>query len=302
MKQYFKYFSVLYIIFAVLFVITAVMFVGQLLIREPVAERSNNECPTERVYDYANVLTEEEEDKLRDRIAIAEKRTACDFVIVTINEPILDYCGYEHNTDANWEDSMMNFADDFYDLNLYGFDKVHGDGSLLLDNWYMEGTSDSQAGSWLSTCGAVYEKYSTGMINNLLDNVYYKLDVSPYKAYLEYIEHIERYMSKDSENVPLISFGACLLVALIPAIIFIVIHLKSKEGNKTTTQSTYVDIAKSGNTVFKERRDDLIDKRVTSVKIQTSSGGGGGSRSSGGRGGSHRSRSGVRHGGGGRRR
>lgn len=302
MKQYFKYFSVLYIIFGILLAITAVVFIGQLLMKEDVKTRANHECPTERVYDYADVLTDEEEDKLRERIALAEARTQCDLVIVTINESIIDYCGYEYNTDANWEDSMMNYADDFYDQNCYGYDKVHGDGALLLDNWYLEGTSESQAGSWLSTCGAVYDRYSTYMIDDLLDEVYYGLDYGTYRAYLEYIDHIERYMSSDSEKVPLIPFGACFVVALIPAIIFVAIHLKSKEGNKTTNQSTYVDVQKSGNTVFKERRDELIDKRVTSVRIQTSSGGSGGGSRSSGRGGSHRSSSGVRHGGGGRRR
>ncbi len=303
MKQYFKYFRVLYIIFAVLFVITALVFVGQLLKKEKVAVRGNNECPTERVYDYADVLTDEEEDKLRERIAATEAKIECDLIIVTINEPILDYCGYEYNTDYYWESAMMNYADDFYDENLYGYDQVHGDGALLLDNWYLEGTSDSQAGSWLSTCGAVYARYSSYMIDDLLDEVYYALDYGPYRAYLEYIDHIERYMSKDLEKMPLISFGACFWIGLIPAIIFVVTHLKSKEGDKTTTQSTYVDVVKSGNTVFKERRDELIDKRVTSVRIQTSSGGGGGGgHRSGGHGGSHRSSGGVSHGGGGRRR
>lgn len=298
MKQYFKYFAIPYIIFAVLLVVTGTRFVMQMLNKEEVV-RGNNECPTERVYDYASVLKAEEEDKLRIRIAQAEEKIKCDIVLVILNEPILDYCGYTENTDANWESAMMNYADDFYDRNLYGYDKVHGDGVLLLDNWYLQGRDGSQAGYWVSTCGAVYEKYSAYMIQDLLDDVELGAYSGRYKAYLKYIEHIERYMKPDTGVNPLLFVGICLIGGLIPAIIFIVIHLKSKEGDKTTTQSTYIDGEKSGISVFKERKDELIDKHISSVRIQTSSSGGG---FSGGGGGGHRSSGGVRHGGGGRRR
>ncbi len=298
MKQYFKYFAIPYIIFVALLLVTTVVFIIQLFEKDEVV-RGNNECTTERVYDYYDMLKPEEEDKLRERIAKVEEKVHCDIVLVVINEPILDYCGYTENTDANWESAMMNYADDFYDQNLYGYDKVHGDGVLLLDNWYLQGRAGSQAGYWLSTCGAVYERYSDYMIEDLLDDVEFGAYTSAYKAYMEYIDHIERYMGADKGHSPLLSVGICLIGGLIPAIIFILIHLKSKEGDKTVTQSTYIDTEKSGNTVFKERKDELIDKHVTSVRIQTSSSGG---SYGGGRGGGHRSSGGVRHGGGGRRR
>ncbi len=303
MKQYFKYFRVLYIIFAVLFVITAAIFVVKLLVEKQVLVRGNHECPTERVYDYADVLTAEEEENLRLRIAQTEEKIRCDLVIVTINLSVLEHYGYGENTDYNWESAMMAYADDFYDQNLYGYDRACGDGALLLDNWYLAGTGDSEAGSWLGTCGRVYNTYSSHMIDDLLDEVYYDLD-EPYEAYLEYIEHMEYYMSDDGYSVnPTVSVGTCLVLALIPAAIFVGIHLKNKEGTKTTTQNTYVDKENNGSAVFRIQRDDLIDKKVTSIRIDTGSGGGGGgSRSRSGGGGGHRSSGGVRHGGGGRRR
>lgn len=302
MKECFKYFRVLFIIFGILFVVTAVAFLPKLFANGTEGERANYECPTERVYDYANVLTDSEEEKLREQIARVEKKVSCDIVLVTINLSVLDYYGYTENTDYYWEDAMMRYADDFYDECGYGYDKVCGDGVLLLDNWYMQGMDESEAGSWLSTCGAVYERYSTSMIDRLLDNVYYALDDSPYKAYSVYIDNIEYYMDDDENTNPLISLGACFMVALIPSLIFVFTHLKAKEGKKTVTRDTYVDALNGGNAVFKVKTDELIDKRVTSVRIQTSSSSGSSrSRSSGG-GGSHRSSSGTRHGGGGRRR
>ncbi len=296
MKQYFKYFAIPYIIFAALLVVTTIVFIIRMSEKEEVV-RGNNECSTERVYDYAECLKTEQEEMLRERIAEVEEKIHCDIVLVTLDEPILNYCGYTENTNANWESAMMNYADDFYDQNLYGYDKVHGDGVLLLDNCFLQGTARSQAGFWLSTCGAVYEKYSDYMIEDLLDDVEYGLYESPYNSYMKYIDHIERNMKEGSD--PFFLAGICLIGGLIPAIIFILIHLKSKEGDKTVTQSTYIDTEKSGNTVFKERKDELIDKHVTSVRIQTSSSGG---SYGGGRGGGHRSSGGVRHGGGGRRR
>lgn len=303
MKQYFKYFKILYLIFGILFAFTAVVFVLQMMKKETVPERSNHSCPAERVYDYAEVLTDEEEDKLREKIARAEEKIQCDLVIVTINMPILDYCGYTENTDYYWEDAMTNYADDFYDQNNYGYDMARGSGALLLDNWYLEGTDESQAGSHLSTCGAVYETYSSWMIDNLLDDVYYYLDSSPYRAYAAYIDHVEKNMSNAGGDIEIeIPIAFCFLAGLVPAIIFVATHLKSKEGEKTTNSFTYIDRVNGKNVVFTENRDDLIDKKVFSEVISSSSSGSGGSHSSSGRGGSHRSSSGTRHGGGSRRR
>lgn len=123
-------------------------------------------------------------------IAEREAQIHCDLVVVTLNEPILSYGGYEDwdNTNANWNTSMRNYADDFYDDNNFGYDKVHGDGALLLDNWFLAGTAYSQAGTWLSTCGRVYEHYTTGMVNRVLDDVTDNVDSSPYRAYRTYVE------------------------------------------------------------------------------------------------------------------
>lgn len=306
MKQYFKYFKILYLIFGILFIFTAVVFVSQKMKKETETERGNNSCPAERVYDYADVLTDEEEEKLREKIARAENKIQCDLIIVTINMPILDYCGYTENTDYYWKDAMTKYADDFYDQNNYGFDVARGSGALLLDNWYLAGTDESQAGSHFSTCGAVYETYSTWMIEDLLDDVYLYLDDSPYRAYAAYIDHVVGRMENAGGSIQVkIPIFFCFLTGLVPAIVFVATHLKSKEGEKTITLATYIDVADGKRVVFTEKRDDLIDKKVSSVKIQSSSSGGGGSHGSsgrGGRGGSHRSSSGTRHGGGSRRR
>ncbi len=55
-------------------------------------KRQNTECTTkERVFDQGDVLTDEEEEKLRKLIAKRERQTGCDIVLVTLNESLRDY-------------------------------------------------------------------------------------------------------------------------------------------------------------------------------------------------------------------
>ena len=279
-RQYFKYFRWWFVAAGVLLVIFLVntgikMIVGNV-------GRTNTSAPAERVYDYANVLTDEEEQKLREYIAQKEHEIRADIVIVTIYEPM-------EKDGISWETAMMNYADDFYDNHNYGYDKARGNGVLLLDNWY-----DGQAGSWLATCGNVYEEFGDYEINEVLDAVYYNIDYGTYNAYREAIYTTTLMMGGDMEGIGL----ASIFVPIVVALIYACVNLRQKKAKDTTTAATYVAC---GKPVMNVQRDDFIRKNVVRTKIQTSSSSGGG-HSSGGRGGSHRSSSGTRHGGGGRRR
>ncbi|MCH5269462.1 MAG: TPM domain-containing protein [Lachnospiraceae bacterium] len=293
MKQYFSYFKIWFIILGVL----AVLVGGATLVKYTTSDRNNYHAPEERVYDYADVLTDSEEEDLRKLIADREKRIGCDIVLVTINESVLERYGFTENTDSNWEYCMQTYADDFYDEHRFGYNTdFEGDGVLLLDNWY-EGENGSEKGSWLSTSGKVYRRYSTRMINSLLDDVYNLVDRSPYRAYRAYIEDIYHEMGDDNSAGSMMNPLALFIISLVVAAIFVVSNLKVKEGTKTTVASTYVE---NGSIRFNVKQDKLVNKFVTSRVIQTSSGSGGGSHSGGG--GGHRSSSGAHHGGGGRRR
>ena len=75
MKGYLKYFRVYFIIILVLTVIFAVLKLTGAG-KQP-AERGNTEAVTqERVFDYADKLTDEEEDSLRRLIAKERRRQA----------------------------------------------------------------------------------------------------------------------------------------------------------------------------------------------------------------------------------
>ena len=246
-----------------------------------IPDRTNTSCTeTERVFDYADVLTTEEENKLRELIAETEPQIGCDIVLVTIDDSNLASDYY-----------MMNYADDFYDDAMFGWNEPWGDGALYLDNWGRD--AYGYAYSWFSTCGKVEYKYSTEMINSLVDKVCAKVNDDPYGAYVTYIKTLKRDMSSNVD-VPIPWTGAPL-AGLIAAAVFIFVNLPTKAGQVTTGKQTYV---KNEDVKMLNQEDTFLSKSVTHVKISTSSGGSGGG---GGGGGHHVSSGGHSHGGGGGR-
>ncbi len=280
-KQYLKYFRIWFIALGILAVVFLALKGASTL--KPGVGRGNNAAPAERVFDNADVLTDEEEQKLRDYIAECEEKYHIDLVLVTINQDV-ESLGY-------WDTVMMNQADDFYDQNNYGYNKIHGDGALLLDNWY-EDEYGSQAGSWLSTCGSVYNKMGNYEINQVVDAVYDRVESNPYAAYKAYIDTTCEIMNSGSLKLPWLLI---LIAPIVIAVIYASAHLVQSKAKDTTTAKTYVE---NGKYTVTDSRDDFIRKNVVSRRIETSSSGG--VRSGGG--GGHRSGGGVRHGGGGRRR
>lgn len=274
-KQFFHYFRIWFIVVGIL----ALLCVGVGVMRTAVsgALRGNSSSPEGRVFDFADVLSDSEEKELEEYIARCEDRYHFDIVVVTICEDVESY-GY-------WDRVMERYADDFYDEGGFGYNKLHGDGILILDNWY-----EGQAGTWLSTAGRVYEKFSYSDIDRVLDAIDNRVKTDPYAAYKAGINKACRSMSS-----AVIPWAIVLFVPILVAVIYAVARLHQSPAQDTTSATTYVA---GGRPVMREQRDDFIRKSVVTTRIQSSSGGGGG----GGRAGGHVSSGGVHHGGGGRRR
>lgn len=304
-KQYLHYFRFWFIAVAIVLVVFLVAVVDKTISSHSsvLAQRNNTVAPIERVYDYADVLSSEEENELRNYIAKCEEIVKCDIVLVTTNID-MEAIGVSENTTESglrvtggdpWETAMMDTADKFYDDNHFGYNEPDGDGVLLLDNWYEE-----QEGSWLCTTGRVLDRFSTYDIDEVLDAVYYKVEESPYKAYRAYVDAFCEIMTEPSyeQETAVATIFVGFVVITIACLIYVAVNANQAAAKDTTTDTQYVV---NGRPTINVSEDLLTDKRVTSRVIQTSSGGGGGSHRSGG-GGSHRSSSGRSHGGGGRRR
>lgn len=273
MKQFFSYFKIVFIALGILLIVTVVTTLTKGNIKY---DRKNDKAPTQRVYDYAEVLTQEQEDELEKLIAKRENQIGCDIVLVTINESLYEKYGITEDTDANWKRCITRYAEDFYLDNGFGYDEpgIDGDGALLLHNWY-----PAEKCSHLTHGGRVWEHYDDDMIGEVLDEVHDRALSNPYDAYRYYIEDMYNEMSGKGNAIPPVIILVC---AVLVSGIFVCMHIKSKEGTKTTTETTYVE---NNSIKYNIKRDEIKNKYVTSRVIPKSSGGGsggGGGRSSGG--------------------
>ncbi len=293
LKQYFKYFAVWFVIAGVALVITIGAFAIKSLKRTET--RKNTQAATERVYDNANVLTDQQEEDLREYIAEKEQYGTLDIVIVTLNEPM-------GISDYDWEKNMMTFADDFYEAGKYGWNMAYGDGVCLVDNWY-EDENGSQKGSWLSTMGKMEDTIGWEEEAEVFDAMDWYIESDPYQAYRAAVDELADYGKYGYGSRGGDPSFCCFafIVPIIVAIIYAVANLAQSKAKDTTVAGTYVE---NGQMNMRSKSDQFIRKNVTSYRVSSSSSGGG-TRSGhrgGGSSGSHRSSSGRSHGGGGRRR
>ncbi len=296
MKEYLRFFRIPFIITGILAVVTVIAGIAGSGKTEAVLASTNTErTTTERVFDYADKLSEAEEDALRSLIAEVETETKCDIVLVTLNESLVEYAAqYEAQIGpVPTSQCVMVYADNFYDEHKFGYDMPHGAGVLFLDNWYRE--ADGWVYNWLSTSGKAETSYSTSMIDNVINDVNAIVEEDPYAAYVSYVENVRRdmtsgSMSNNSSLDEVLQPHYILIAALVIAVIFLLVNWSSKKGKRTTTDRTYVV---GGNPTFRRREDRFLYKNVTKRKIEKSSSSGGGH---------HRSAGGHSHGGGGGRR
>ena len=251
--------------------------------------RTNNDAPRERVYDYADVLTDREEEDLRQYIAKMEKKMQIDIVLVTIKQSVEGREAMEQYglRSTNWEQNMQDLADNFWDENKFGYNKgFEGDGVLLLHNWY-----EGQNGEHLSTSGKVERAFGYYDIEKVLNAVDRYYATNPYKAYKAYVSKVCDLLD-DSPSIPF-SWATVFLLPLIAALIYAVSHASQKKAKNTVAVNAYVA---GGRPLVKDKSDTFMTKRVTTRRIESSQGSRGGGHSGGG--GHHRSSGGASHGGG----
>lgn len=292
MREYFHYLKWLYIALGAMICIYGLLTGGHWIVSKIANyQRTNKECTTdERVFDYGDVLTDKEEDKLRKLIAKREKQTGCDIVLITLNESLKEYAR-EIEPYVDYDEFVRVYAEEFYEDHNFGYDKPNGDGVLLIDNWYRE--DDGRIYTWFCTTGKVKDAYGYVEIDHILDNVYRYVEHNPYKAYKTYVNNFYHDMTGMQVFNMYVSGIVPWVIGIIAAAIFMLCNRKARRGAKTTTAITYVNGLEPQ---FRVREDRFLRKSVVTRKIESSSGGGGGGHSGGGGGG------GGSHGGGGHSR
>lgn len=294
MRDYLKHMKIPLILLGILGILSLITFLSNLTEKENYV-RGNYQCPEQRVYDYADILTDLEEERLEELISRRQEEIGCDIVLVILNEPLKEYAeSYQEWTGYLSEDEyVMVYADNFYDENRFGYNAPWGDGCIFVDNWDRSDSVYGYAYNWLSTSGRMEREFSTSDINRVVNGVNNRVNSNPYEAYRSYINNVSAIMSPgDYQETQLPMFNVAI-IAMIVTFVYIMIHWSKNRGRKTTVSTTYVN---GGRPHLKRCNDILIHTHVSKRHISTSSGGGGGG---GGGGGHHVSSGGHSHGGGG---
>ncbi len=223
---------------------------------------------TEKVYDFADLFTDEEEQQLYTKITNYINEYNLDLAVVTIDEN---------------NKTPREYADDFYDYN--DFDQQGGILFLIdMDNRKI----------YMSTTGQAIKMYNDYRINTALDEVYtYMSDEEYYEGTSNYIDKISDYAKKgvptsnNEEKSLTSSIFMSLLIGLIgTAIIMAILIFKNKMVRKATTAREYLN---KNSIKIQNMGEILISSNTTKHEIDHSSSGSS----------THTGSSGSSHGGGG---
>lgn len=249
---------------------------------------------SEKIYDFEEVLTDEEYNELKRLIDEYVEKTKMDLVIVIKDIP--------YSNDSVNED----YAADFYDYNDFGIDFKNYSGTLLLRNTYAE---DPYYDMYAFGDAQLYYDYNR--MQNILDGIYNDLHSGNYyDGFKRYISYLNRYYAQGYDKnayvvdrngyVHLKYHYPGLIIFLVSSIVtlvtMIILVKKNKMVMKATKAEQYLD---RSNIKINNREDQFISTHTTSYTISSDSGGGfggGGSHSSSGSSGGGHSSGGGRHG------
>lgn len=250
----------------------------------------------EKVYDYADILTDEEEKQIYELINQFIKETHMDLAFVTIDEK------YTYK-------EVEDFACDFYDYNDFGIDLKNYSGMVIIRNNHVY--SDGYKYYYVATSGLARLYYADGgRLENLLDDIHSSFVNGKYvsgittfvKKGISYYQdgYDSKYKSMFIKDVYVDESGDvnakyCIPViirvfgsSLITLITMLILVSKNKMVRKAITANEYLD---KGSINYTQSMDQFVRSHTTHYTV---------SSSSGGHGGSHGGSSGFGHGGGGR--
>ena len=253
---------------------------------------------SEKIYDFADILTDDEEQEIKARIDKFIDKTNMDMVIVTDQ--------FAYSRDSENED----YAADFYDYNDFGLNFENNSGILFLRN-----KNESDPYYDMYTFGNAQLYFINSRYDDILDSIYQDISTGKYlTGLMSFIEKTESYVlqgiPKAMEEYYVDDSGflkrypgkyhfpwaMSIIISLVITIIImtILIH-KNKMVKKAYEASEYL---KKGSVDINNRKNQFITSTISSYKISSDSGGSGGggfSSHSGSSGGGHSS-GGGRHG------
>lgn len=249
----------------------------------------------QKIYDFSNVLTDEEEQKLTERMHKFTEKYKIDIVILTDN--------YQYTEDSQ----NTTFATDFYDYNDFGINYEKYDGVMLFRNTY-EQNPYFDAYSFGNAQLYFYDTRLSNTLDYIYDDIHSK---AYYSGFNKFIDKMEEYYNEGkltdyyvdesgflqkqkTASYYLKMIGLSMIIALvITGIIIYTLIKKNKMVLKATKATVYMNKEKSKITNV---QDNFITSNTTSYVISSDTSSGGGHSSSGGSSGGGFSSGGGRHG------
>ncbi|MBR4435416.1 MAG: TPM domain-containing protein [Clostridia bacterium] len=226
------------------------------------------------VVDNADLLTEQQENTLKSKLASISSRHNCDVVVVTVQ--------------SVGSKTPEAFADDFFDYNGY-----KPDGILLLVSMQDRDWHVSTTGKGISAVNsAALKRIERDVVSELSDARYYN-------AFDKFGDLCDTFLTCQAQGKPYkespVSAGKAAIAAIASGLAAGGIGTSSmKRKLKSVHRKTNAgDYVRAGSLNIVSSREMFLFKNVSRVEIQRTS------SSSGGGGGTHISSSGVSHGGGG---
>ena len=241
---------------------------------------------SEKIYDFAEVLTEDEEKTLYDAIDEYIGYTKMDMVILTIDKEFSDY-------------EIEDYAADFYDYNDFGIDFDKYSGIILVRNvnsynrfFNIYTFGNAQLYYDYDTCELILDAIYDDLKNDRYLNGFNSF-ISLSRSYYDRGPDTDYYVDDDGyihKNYQL-PIGLALIVSGITTLVTMIVLVKK---NKMVKKETQAGVYMNHDSVRYNRQvDQFLHSHTTFYTVSSSSGGGGG--------GSHSGSSGGGHGGGGGR-
>lgn len=233
------------------------------------------------VFDDADLLTDSEEVELDAKYDEISNRHQME-VVAAVFETIGDY-------------TPMEYADDFYDYNGYGYGD-NNDGLVLI---VVMDTSDW----YISTCGKAITAFTDAGIDYIGEQIVpYLSDGDYYAAFDKFADLCDEFMTQyetgdpyDTHNLPkgpFLTFKT-VLISLVAGIIVAIFYTRKlvKQLGTVQKKNEATNYVKEGGISVTTSSDLFLYKTVNRTAKESSSSSGGSS--------THRSSSGTTHGGGG---
>ncbi len=213
----------------------------------------------EKIYDFANLISDEEEKILFDKIENYIEKYKMDFVLLTI--------------DRNNKMSTERYGEDFFIFNYFGFEDKKRSGSLFI--------LDMQNRNYhLVTSGSMIKYLDDARIDDILDSVFDDIKGQNYfTAFERVISKLDNYGTSvpssntgiiiDSNGVPHRAKRPSILISIIMGLIiafaYVMINISKHKGIVLATGAAqYLD---SNKTDIYKKNDKMISTHTSVVTI-----------------------------------